>query len=330
MEPAVAFLQQTISELRFSCTNHNCLKIITFFSPFQISDNKFGIKLCIKKSLNVKGAAAGAPAKGTRQRPVKKRKKKQRGFGESPDEDDDSDYEKRRRKDHPSTSAAVKHKMTNNNNSNNNNNIAIVDEDGVDRGDVEQSCWGLTLPEGVLHKIFQEVVASDGCLPTLVRLGTVCSLWRQVATNASLWHTLDLTTWVKEKHRNELKLKWLIENRLGGCTDLNVANWKVMNIQCVLDRMAECCPNLIGLILSGWKGLMSDHLGYIVTEFKQLKRIDLSSINVEVNANKTAVGLVSLCNAVQVMGDRLSHLHLANNRLAGLPQLIGSLSVRII
>lgn len=72
---------------------------------------------------------------------------------------------------------------------------------------------------------------------------------------------------------------------------------------------------------------MSDHLMFIVTEMKNLQRIDLSAINTEVNANKTAVGLQSLSNAVQAMGERLRHLHLANNRLGGLPQLINSLSV---
>lgn len=35
----------------------------------------------------------------------------------------------------------------------------------------------------------------------------------------------------------------------------------------------------------------------------------------------------SLCTTVQVMGERLRHLHLTNNRLGGLPQLITCLAV---
>lgn len=58
------------------------------------------------------------------------------------------------------------------------------------------------------------------------------------------------------------------------------ANWKVTNIDCVLCILAECCPNLVGLSLAGWKGFASEHLTFIVEHFKSLQRLDLSSINV--------------------------------------------------
>lgn len=45
------------------------------------------------------------------------------------------------------------------------------------------------------------------------------------------------------------------------------------------------------------------------------------------NASKSAVGVQSLCNALQVMGDKLTHLYLAHNRLAGIPQIVNVLSV---
>lgn len=45
------------------------------------------------------------------------------------------------------------------------------------------------------------------------------------------------------------------------------------------------------------------------------------------NASKSAVGAQSLCNAMQVMGERLTHLYLAHNRLAGIPSLVNVLSV---
>lgn len=47
----------------------------------------------------------------------------------------------------------------------------------------------------------------------------------------------------------------------------------------------------------------------------------------EVNANKTAVGQVSLCTAITEMGERLTHLYLAHNRLSGIPQIVKALSV---
>ena len=45
------------------------------------------------------------------------------------------------------------------------------------------------------------------------------------------------------------------------------------------------------------------------------------------NASKSAVGAQSLCNSMQVMGERLTHLYLAHNRLAGIPSLVNVLSV---
>lgn len=47
------------------------------------------------------------------------------------------------------------------------------------------------------------------------------------------------------------------------------------------------------------------------------------------NANKTAVGQTSLCNAIKEMGSRLTHLHLAHNRLSGIPQIVKALAVSV-
>lgn len=47
----------------------------------------------------------------------------------------------------------------------------------------------------------------------------------------------------------------------------------------------------------------------------------------EMNANKAGVGPQSISNALQTLGDRLTHLHLAHNRLGGVPQIITALSV---
>lgn len=49
---------------------------------------------------------------------------------------------------------------------------------------------------------------------------------------------------------------------------------------CVLEKLCEACPNLIGISLAGWKSISSDHLQYLTEEFKSLRRIDLSSISV--------------------------------------------------
>lgn len=58
------------------------------------------------------------------------------------------------------------------------------------------------------------------------------------------------------------------------------ADWKVTNIECVLERLLETCPNLEAISVSGWKEFTGDHLAFLVQKFKSLERIDLSSVNV--------------------------------------------------
>lgn len=61
-----------------------------------------------------------------------------------------------------------------------------------------------------------------------------------------------------------------------------------------------------------------------------MKTINLdmfSCFQLELNPNRSAVGPQSLCSAIQSLGSRLTHLNLAHNRLAGIPQLITALSV---
>ncbi|KAH8263926.1 hypothetical protein KR038_005227 [Drosophila bunnanda] len=276
----------------------------------EISDHKVGIKLCIKKSDagdSVPAATSPPVPVPAASKPVRKRIRKPK----QPDSDE-AEYEPRKKKGggggdnqkKVSTSADA----------------ATADEP------IEQSVWAQKLPEEVLFRIFEHAVDMEGCLPTLFRLGRVCSLWRQVSLRPTLWRTMDLTTWVKEKYRTELKLKWFVDNRCSACTELNVSNWKITDINCFLTKLSSGCPNLAGITLSGWKGFTSDNLTYLVDNLHKLQRLDLSSINVEMNASKSAVGITSLCNALQTMGSRLTHLYLAHNRLAGIPQIVGILS----
>ncbi|KAH8372672.1 hypothetical protein KR009_002623 [Drosophila setifemur] len=280
----------------------------------EISDHKVGIKLCIKKSDAGDSAQAATvppvPAPSAASKPARKRVRKQK----QPDSDE-SEYEPRKRKGGgggggESGSSQKK----------------AASETGPAAEPIEQSVWAQKLPEEVLFRIFEHVVDKEGCLPTLFRLGRVCSLWRQVSLRPTLWRTMDLTTWIKEKYRTELKLKWFVDNRCSACTELNISNWKISDINCFLNKLSSGCPNLKGITLSGWKGFTSDHLTYLVDNMQKLQRIDLSSINVEMNASKSAVGVNSLCNALQTMGSRLTHLYLAHNRLAGIPQIVAILS----
>jgi F-box and leucine-rich repeat protein 6 len=170
------------------------------------------------------------------------------------------------------------------------------------------------------------VVKEEGSIPMAGRLTQVCSLWREVALDTKLWRIIDLSTYFKEKNRTELRLKWFIENRMIHSEEINISYWKVTNTLCVLIKLYENCPGLRAIALSGWRALSSDDLNYLAENFPKLSRLDLSSINTEMNTSKTAVGLQSLVNAIEKINERLTHLNLADNRLSGIPQITQALT----
>lgn len=59
-----------------------------------------------------------------------------------------------------------------------------------------------------------------------------------------------------------------------------IADWKITNIDCFLQKLAVGAPRLTSITLAGWKGFTSDNLAFLVENMKNLKRLDLSSINV--------------------------------------------------
>uniref|UniRef100_A0A182PID2 F-box domain-containing protein n=1 Tax=Anopheles epiroticus TaxID=199890 RepID=A0A182PID2_9DIPT len=264
-----------------------------------ISENKIGIKLCIKKASD----ATVQPKK-----PIRKRARKPKSLNE--DSSDEMSPEKRnRRNEKPS-------KKTNNN----------TEKQSAEKVCEDQSVWANGIPDLALYTIFKHAVQEEGGLPTLIRLSEVCTAWNKVSQTPSLWRNVDFGTWTKDWFKTEERLKWLIENRMKHATEVGLANWKVTNVQCVLEKLLEAAPGLVSITLTGWKSLSSDHLLFLVQNFKNLHSLDLSSVNAEVNANRTAVGQMSLCNAITEMGSRLTHLHLAHNRLCGIPQIVKALS----
>jgi F-box and leucine-rich repeat protein 6 len=169
-------------------------------------------------------------------------------------------------------------------------------------------------------------VKEEGSIPTASRLARVCSLWREVALDTKLWRSVDLSTYFKEKNRTELRLKWFIENRMIDSEEVNISYWKVTNTMCALVKLYDSCPGLKSISLSGWRALSADDLNYLAENFKNIARLDLSSINTEMNTSKTAVGLQSLCNGIEKINDHLTHLNLADNRLSGIPQITQALT----
>ncbi|KAL1131726.1 hypothetical protein AAG570_011339 [Ranatra chinensis] len=191
----------------------------------------------------------------------------------------------------------------------------------------EQSGWGENLPKEILYGIFEMVTSTEGSVPFLARVSRVCRLWREVAISPRLWHHVDLSgTWVKDRAKNDLKFRWLCENRLALVHDLNIGGWEFDGIPGILDKMASSCGELRSLSLTGWQGLSAENVKFLIANCPKLQRLDLSSINPEMNNPRSAVSMMSLVNLAQEMGERVTQLVLARNKLSGIPQIISALS----
>lgn len=187
----------------------------------QLSENTMGIKIRLKKSLEAPIAVALSgrsnststskrkstmPMSSTvtsKQAKKRQRKSKQKDTSDS----DDSEYEKRRKNNNTTIEKHRNRKQT-----------TTTASDYTEPE--EQSNWGDALPEHILLKIFEDAVNQYGCLPTVVNVGRVCSLWRRVSLSPQLWHTLDLSTWTKD--RSEINLKRIIAKHLRWCKDVNL------------------------------------------------------------------------------------------------------------
>ncbi|RZF32658.1 hypothetical protein LSTR_LSTR004086 [Laodelphax striatellus] len=204
---------------------------------------------------------------------------------------------------------------------------STADDDGYVEP-LTQSGWGESLPKPVLCKIFQLVARNEGCIPFLVRMTKVCRLWREVAETPKLWRHVDLaSTWVRDPAKNDLNFCWLCENRLSHVQDLNLGGWSFVGIPRVLDKMATTCAELQSLGLSGWQGLNAEHMRFLAQSCPRLQRLDISSINPVHNSNKaSAVSTTSLTGLAELMGERLTHLIISNNKLSGVPQIISALA----
>lgn len=136
----------------------------------------------------------------------------------------------------------------------------------------------------------------------VIRLSRVCRLWWKVSTGPLLWHTVDLATGrVKEKHRTERKLFWLLQNRLSRVQDLalgkhprqnipypiifkcgvhHLGGWNSALSRAAVEGLSHTCNDLKALSLNGCKGLMGDSLLTVIQKCKSLQRLDLSAISV--------------------------------------------------
>ncbi|KAJ8734729.1 hypothetical protein PYW08_013979 [Mythimna loreyi] len=188
-----------------------------------------------------------------------------------------------------------------------------------------QSPWGYSMPKEILLKIFEYVVASQGTLPSVIRIGRVCKLWHSVSCRPELWKNVDLAQYTSEKCKTDYKLVWLLENRLPQCQSLNIAQWKVSNVSWVLACVADYCPQLVELNVSGWSRITSEQLFDLMQALPKLQRIDLS-LTSETGGSSSCMSAASMTRITENFGARLTHLMLANNKFIAMPQILQSIA----
>lgn len=274
----------------------------------QISPELEGIKLKIKKSPTQElSQAAPNPPKTKQGKPKKppvvrgrKRKKKKKGQSDDGTEEEDNEED-----------------------------FVQYSEPAPDDKNRIQSMWASErMPPEILTKIFMEVTYTEGCVPTLVILSRVCRLWWQVSYGPLLWHTVDLATGrVKEKHRTERKLFWLLQNRLTKVQDLALGGWNSALSRAAIEGISTTCKDLRSLSLTGCKGLMGDSLLTVVQSCQVLEKLDLSAVSPYTANPRGAISSGSLCEVAKVIGSRLTYLNLANNCTTGIQQIVAALAV---
>ncbi|XP_077286701.1 F-box and leucine-rich repeat protein 6 [Arctopsyche grandis] len=190
---------------------------------------------------------------------------------------------------------------------------------------VTQNRWGCNIPEELLTTVFKHVVAAKGALPALVKLGEVCKLWHSASMTPALWGAVELSHYTRDKWKTDHRLVWLLENRLSMCHQLNLSNWKVSNLAWVISCIVEFSPKIQELNLSGWKRLTCDQLKEITLGLTELSRLDLSCTS-ETGSSGSCLSVTSLTHMAQTMGQRLTHLTLASNKLTGLPSILAAIA----
>ncbi|XP_063373075.1 uncharacterized protein LOC134661086 [Cydia amplana] len=237
---------------------------------------------------------------------------------------------------HPETAAAVsvaapkpRHPPTKTKKSNSKSKTEKTDKSRVSGSSSKesgpQSGWASSMPEEILVKIFEYIVASQGTLPSVIKLGKVCKLWHAVSLRPELWKQVDLAQYTSETHKTDYRLVSLLENRLSHCQSLNIAQWKVCNVSWVLACLVEYCPNLAELSVAGWSRLTPEQLYDLAQGLPKLQRMDLS-LTSETGGSSTCLSAGSMARLAASFGERFTHLTLANNKFTALPQILSSIA----
>lgn len=143
--------------------------------------------------------------------------------------------------------------------------------------------WGQSLPEEVLISIFQIVVAQDGAVPFLCRVGRVCRLWNAAASSPVLWRKVTVGhCWIapgkNQLPKTEKKIKdtfdWLAQNRFSQLRDFSLYHW-TKNVSYAIEVVAQFCPHLRSVTLSYCTGLTAKAFQSLGLHSRSLQSINL-------------------------------------------------------
>ncbi|XP_028316503.1 F-box/LRR-repeat protein 6 [Gouania willdenowi] len=151
--------------------------------------------------------------------------------------------------------------------------------------------WGQSLPEEVLINIFHMVVAQDGAVPFLCRVGRVCRLWNAAASTPLLWRSVTVGhCWIapgkNQLPKTEQKVKdtveWLAQSRFSQLRHFSLCHWK-QNVDFVLEVVSRFCPHLHSLKLSYCSGLTASAFLSLGLNSRSLQNLNLQNSEFQVD-----------------------------------------------
>ncbi|XP_048778371.2 F-box/LRR-repeat protein 6-like isoform X2 [Ostrea edulis] len=141
----------------------------------------------------------------------------------------------------------------------------------------------------------------------------VCQLWRNIASHPSLWRKVDLSFgWIRTKRDT---LRWLVQERLTQCAEINLTNWAITNDQ--LKMVLQNCHELKSINLSHCKKISQDGFTALVDNCTNLQGVDVSFTSISVGTLKD----ITLKHGLL----QLKELHLGGNYYLNFPALANSI-----
>ena len=147
-----------------------------------------------------------------------------------------------------------------------------------------------------------------------------------VNKDIDLWTHLDLSvSYLKEKHRNDKKLEWLLK-KYPNVLELKLNGWKnAVNTSTL--KLVAASKSIVSISLVGCFKLSNEDLKLVGDTLPSLQRIDLSNVSASSCSSRSAVSSTALSDFISVLGERLTHFNISNNKMAGLPFVFKALSV---